>query len=152
MVWHLCLLFLDVDIRAQLEKQMVSAGSRRETTPIDSTHLEAAGRISQLEDRLERANSTCKDLQNQVRACTHSVVSPVHVYILLRCEAIQFSEQFPFQVGGAYKLWCGHLIPPKARTLCHWKLRGELRHFIHVSIDNCGAILLVCGDRKNSYH
>ena len=56
---------------------MVSAGSRSETTPTDSTHLEAAvGRISQLEDRLERANSTCKDLQNQVRACTHSSILP----------------------------------------------------------------------------
>ena len=52
--------------RTQLEKQRVSAGSQSEATPTDSTHLEAAGRISQLEDQLERTNSACRDLQNQV--------------------------------------------------------------------------------------
>ena len=74
--------------RTQLEKQSVSAGPQSETTPTDSIHLEAAGRISQLEDKLERANSTCKDLQNQV----HITVCCVCCIVEQSCYILQSRE------------------------------------------------------------
>ena len=53
-------------LRTQLEKQTLTANARNETPPTDPTHSLEAARISQLEDKLERASGDRSDLQNQV--------------------------------------------------------------------------------------
>ena len=124
--------------RAQLEKQMVSAGSRSESTPTNSTHLEAAGRISQLEDKLERANNTCKDLQNQVHVVL-SVFSPVCLkYLDLRAFDEQFQALWSWSRWSLKALVC-ILTPHPLGTL------GRTRTLLLL------AILLVGENRENSY-